>query len=78
MKQSVRKILLSYFGTLVVLMGLMCMSLYTTIRRSRVRTRAVTTCVTTTVAIDTSVNKLDVILSNPIVPEASNNLGNLP
>lgn len=70
--------MLSYFGTLAVLLGLMSLSLYTTIRRSRVGTRAVTTCITTTAAIAISVNKLAVIFTNPVITETTNNLGNLP
>ena len=78
MNKSARTILLRYFGMLVILFGLLGFSLYSSIRRSRVTSRAMSTCITTTVVIATSMNKLAIIFLNPAISEASNNLGQLP
>ena len=78
MKDSAGSILLKYFGIVAILFSLIGYSLYTSLRRSRVSVKAVSTCVATSTVIATSVNKLGVLLMNPVLTEASNNLGTLP
>ena len=70
--------MLKYFGIVAILFSLLGSSLYTSLRRSRVSARAVSTCVATSTVIVTSVNKLGILLMNPALTEASNNLGTLP
>ena len=78
MKDSAGSILLKYFGIVAILFSLLGYSIYTTLRRSKVSMKAVSTCVTTTAVIATSVNKLSILLMNPVVTEASTNIGSIP
>lgn len=78
MKDSAGSILLKYFGIVAILFSLLGYSIYTTLRRSKVSMKAVSTCVTTTAVIATSVNKLSILLMNPAVTEASKNIGSIP
>ena len=53
MKDSAGSILLKYFGIVAILFSLLGYSIYTTLRRSKVSMKAVSTCVTTTAVIAT-------------------------
>lgn len=78
MKDSAGRILLKYCSMVILLFGLLGFSLYTSVRRSRISSRAVSTCITTTVVIATSVNKLAILFMNPTINEASIKIGSLP
>ncbi|MCE7992060.1 MAG: hypothetical protein HEP71_08770 [Roseivirga sp.] len=69
MKTSGGRILLKYFSTVIILFSLMSFSIYASIRRNRISTRAISTCITTTAVIATSMNKLAIFLANPAISE---------
>ncbi len=69
MKTSGGRILLKYFGTVIILFSLMSFSIYASLRRNRISTRAISTCITTTAVIATSMNKLAIFLANPAISE---------
>lgn len=69
MKTSGGRILLKYFSTVIILFSLMSFSIYASIRRNRISTRAISTCFTTTAVIATSMNKLAIFLTNPAISE---------
>lgn len=70
--------MLKYFSMVILIFGLLGFSLYSTLRRSRISHVAIGTCITTTVVIATSVNKLALILMHPTVNEASMKIGSMP
>lgn len=69
MKTSGGRILLKYFSTVIILFSLMSFSMYATLRRNRISTRAISTCITTTAVIATSMNRLAILLANPAISE---------
>lgn len=69
MKTSGGRILLKYFGTVIILFSLMSFSIYASLRRNRISTRAISTCITTTAVIATSMNKLAIFLATPAISE---------
>lgn len=78
MKTSGGRILLKYFGTVIILFSLMSFSIYASLRRSRISTRAITTCMTTTAVIATSINKLAVFLASPAINEVQEKISGIP
>ncbi len=78
MKTSGGKILLRYFGTVIILFSLMSFSIYASLRRNRISTRAITTCMTTTAVIATSINKLAIFLANPAISDVQEKISVIP
>ncbi|GEM_PF-6336890 len=78
MKTSGGRILLRYFGTVIILFSLMSFSIYASLRRNRISTRAITTCMTTTAVIATSINKLAVFLANPAISDVQEKISVIP
>lgn len=69
MKTSGGRILLKYFGTVIILFSLMSFSIYASLIRNRRSTRAISTYITTTAVIATSMNKLAIFFTNPAINE---------
>jgi hypothetical protein len=69
MKTSAGTILLRYFGTIALISSLLGFGLYTSLRRNRTALRGISTCVTSTAVIALSMNKLAILLANPVMNE---------
>lgn len=77
MKSSGGRILLKYFGTVIILFSLFSYSSYAILRRNRRSYRAITTCITTTAAIATSVNKLAILFTGPVMTDVQMKIGGM-